>query len=185
MIASYLVAIVKCLQVCLMTSPRNVLFPRSVLFLCTGNSARSILAEAILRHYGAGRYDAFSAGSMPAGVPNPAAIATLESRGLDHGFARSKSWDEFAGDEATAMDLVIKVCANAAGETCPVWPGHPHTAHWGVEDPAAVTGSQEDIMAAFAVTYDQMKARIDALLALEDAPIADLMPQIRTIGDLP
>ena len=162
-----------------MTSPRNVLF------LCTGNSARSILAEAILRHYGRGRYQGFSAGSMPAGVPNPAAIATLESRGLDHSFARSKSWDEFAGAGADRMDLVITVCANAAGETCPVWPGHPCTAHWGVDDPAAVTGSQQDIMAAFAVTYDQMKSRIDALLALGEAPVADLLPQIRDIGDLP
>jgi arsenate reductase len=159
--------------------------PRNVLFLCTGNSARSILAEAILRHDGKGRYQAFSAGSMPTGTPNPAAIATLQARGLDHSFARSKSWDEFAGDTAADIDLVITVCANAAGEVCPVWPGHPYTAHWGVEDPAAVTGSRQDIMAAFAVTYDQMKARIDALLALGDAPLADLMPQIHTIGELP
>ena len=162
-----------------MTSPRNVLF------LCTGNSARSLLAEAILRHYGTGRYQAFSAGSMPAGTPNPAAIAILEARGLDHSFARSKSWDEFAGADAIPMDLVITVCANAAGEVCPVWPGHPHAAHWGVEDPAVVTGSQQDIMAAFSVTYDQMKARIDALLSLEDAALADLMPKIREIGNLP
>lgn len=162
-----------------MTSPRNVLF------LCTGNSARSILAEAILRHYGTGRYQAFSAGSMPAGTPNPAAIATLRAHGLDHSFARSKSWDEFAGAAAIPMDLVITVCANAAGEVCPVWPGHPHTAHWGVEDPAAVTGSQQDVMDAFSVTYDQMKARVDALLALEEAPLADLMPKIREIGNLP
>jgi len=162
-----------------MTSPRNVLF------LCTGNSARSILAEAILRHYGTGRYQAFSAGSMPAGTPNTAAIATLRAHGLDHSFARSKSWDEFAGAAAIPMDLVITVCANAAGEVCPVWPGHPHTAHWGVEDPAAVTGSQQDIMDAFSTTYDQMKARVDALLALEEAPLADLMPKIREIGNLP
>lgn len=162
-----------------MTSPRNVLF------LCTGNSARSILAEAILRHRGDGRYQAFSAGSMPSGMPNPAAIATLEAHGLDHSFARSKSWDEFAGDAAARMDLVITVCANAAGEVCPIWPGHPHTAHWGVEDPAAVTGSREDVMAAFAVTYEQMKVRVDALLALEQVPLAELMPQIRAIGDLP
>ena len=159
--------------------------PRNVLFLCTGNSARSILAEAILRHYGTGSYHAYSAGSMPTGMPNPAAIATLEARGIDHSFARSKSWDEFAGPDADAMDIVITVCANAAGETCPVWPGHPHTAHWGVEDPAAVTGSRDDIMAAFAVTYDQMKARVDALLALGDAPVEDMMPAIRAIGELP
>ena len=162
-----------------MTSPRNVLF------LCTRNSARSILAEAILRHLGAGRYRAFSAGSMPAGVPNPAAIATLQARGLDHSFARSKSWDEFAGDDAVTMDLVITVCANAAGEVCPLWPGHPHTVHWGVEDPAAVIGSRQDIMTAFSLTYDQMKARVEALLALDEAPLPDLMPQIREIGNLP
>ena len=162
-----------------MTSPRNVLF------LCTGNSARSILAEAILRHHGGGRYRAFSAGSMPAGTPNPAAIATLEAHGLDHSFARSKSWDEFVGDAAAPMDLVVTVCANAAGEVCPVWPGHPYTVHWGVEDPAAVVGSRQDVMAAFSVTYDQMKARVDALLALGEAPLADLMPKIREIGKLP
>ncbi|MEK9960340.1 MAG: arsenate reductase ArsC [Rhodobiaceae bacterium] len=162
-----------------MTSPRNVLF------LCTGNSARSILAEAILRHHGAGRYDAFSAGSQPAGGPNPAALATLRARGLAHGFARSKSWNEFAGAGAPRMDLIITVCASAAGEVCPVWPGHPHTAHWGVEDPAVITGSEADILAGFAITFDQMKARIDALLALGDAPLAALMPAIRRIGDLP
>ena len=143
-----------------MTSPRNVLF------LCTGNSARSILAEAILRHYGGGRYWAFSAGSMPAGTPNLAAIATLEAHGLDHSFVRSKSWNEFAGDAAAPMDLVVTVCSNAAGEVCPVWPGYPHTVHWGVEDPALVVGSREHVMAAFFVTYDQMKARVDALLGL-------------------
>ena len=90
--------------------------------------SRPLRAEAILRHYGTGRYNACSAGSMPTGMPNPAAIATLEARGIDHSFARSKSWDEFAGPDAEAMDIVITVCANAAGETCPVWPGHPHTA---------------------------------------------------------
>ena len=161
-----------------MTSPRNVLF------LCTGNSARSILAEAIPRWDGAGRYAAFSAGSQPTGAPNPAALATLRARGLEHDFARSKSWDEFAGVGAEPMDLIITVCASAAGEVCPVWPGHPHTAHWGVADPAAVTGSQADILAAFAVTFDQMKVRIDALLALGDAPVAELLPAIRRIGEM-
>ena len=161
-----------------MTSPRNVLF------LCTGNSARSILAEAILRWDGAGRYAAFSAGSQPTGAPNPAALATLRARGREHDFARSKSWDEFAGVGAEPMDLIITVCASAAGEVCPVWPGHPHTAHWGVADPAAVTGSQADILAAFVVTFDQMKVRIDALLALGDAPVAELLPAIRRIGEM-
>ena len=158
--------------------------PRNVLFLCTGNSARSILAEAILRHYGTGRYNACSAGSMPTGMPNPAAIDTLEARGIDRSFARLKSWDEFVGPNADAMDIVITVCANTAGETCPVWPGHPHTAHWGVEDPAAVTGSRDEIMAAFAVTFEQMKARVDALLALDDALAEDMMPAIRTIREM-
>jgi len=162
-----------------MTSPRNVLF------LCTGNSARSILAEAILRHKGAGRYTGFSAGSQPTGAPNPAALATLKARGLDDGFARSKSWDEFAGDGAPHMDLIITVCASAAGEVCPIWPGHPHTAHWGVDDPAAIIGSEEEILAGFAVTFEQMTARIDALLALGDAPVDDLLPAIRRIGVLP
>ena len=162
-----------------MTSPRNVLF------LCTGNSARSILAEAILRRDGVGRYAAFSAGSQPTGTPNPAALATLRARGLDHGFARSKSWHEFAAPEAPRMDLIITVCASAAGEVCPVWPGHPHSAHWGVEDPATVTGSEAEILAAFAVTFDQMTARIEALLALGDAPVGELLPEIRRIGDLP
>ena len=158
---------------------------RNVLFLCTGNSARSILAEAILRHEGAGRYNAFSAGSQPTGAPNPAALATLQARGLDHDFARSKSWDEFAGAGASRMDLIITVCASAAGEVCPIWPGHPHTAHWGVDDPAAITGSEADILAGFAVAFDRMTARIDALLALGDAPVAELLPAIRRIGDLP
>jgi len=106
-------------------------------------------------------------------------------RGLDHGFARSKSWNEFANADAPKMDLIITVCASAAGEVCPVWPGHPHSAHWGVADPAAMTGSAADILAGFAVTFDQMKARIDALLALGDAPVSELMPAIRRIGDLP
>ena len=159
--------------------------PHNVLFLCTGNSARSILAEAILRRKGAGRYAAFSAGSQPTGAPNPAALATLRARGLEHDFARSKSWDEFAGVGAVPMDLIITVCASAAGEVCPVWPGHPHTAHWGVEDPAAVTGDKADILAAFATTFDQMEARIDALLALGDAPVAELMPAIHRIGEMP
>jgi len=153
-------------------------------FFVHRQSARSILAEAIPRWDGAGRYAAFSAGSQPTGAPNPAALATLRARGLEHDFARSKSWDEFAGVGAEPMDLIITVCASAAGEVCPVWPGHPHTAHWGVADPAAVTGSQADILAAFAVTFDQMKVRIDALLALGDAPVAELLPAIRRIGEM-
>jgi arsenate reductase len=112
-------------------------------------------------------------------------LATLQARGLDHDFARSKSWDEFAGAGASRMDLIITVCASAAGEVCPIWPGHPHTAHWGVDDPAAITSSEADILARFAVAFDRMTARIDALLALGDAPVAELLPAIRRIGDLP
>ena len=126
----------------------------NLLFLCTGNSARSLIAEGVLRQLGGNAFNAFSAGSRPTGKPNPHAIAVLRQHDIDTGFARSKSWDEFAGPDADTMDIVITVCANAAGETCPVWPGHPHTAHWGVEDPAAVTGSCDDIMAAFAVTFE-------------------------------
>jgi arsenate reductase len=113
---------------------------RNVLFLCTGNSARSLIAEALLNRAGAGRYRAFFAGSWPKGEPHPAAIALLEEQGLDVTGLRSKSWDEFAEPHAPKMDLVITVCDSAAGETCPVWPGHPATAHWGIEDPAAVEG---------------------------------------------
>lgn len=158
--------------------------PRNVLFLCTGNSARSILAEALLRHHGGKRYTAYSAGSKPSGTPHWGAIETLSSQHIEHGFARSKSWDEFAGDAAPSMDLIITVCANAAGEVCPIWPGHPNTAHWGVEDPAAVTGSREEVLHAFAHTYDQMKRRVEALLALGDGPVESMIDDIRAIGNL-
>ena len=143
---------------------------KNVLFLCTGNSARSVIAEGILRAQGDGRFAAFSAGSQPTGTPNLGAIAILDAHGIATDFARSKSWDEFSDDASDTMHLIITVCANAAGETCPIWPGHPATAHWGVEDPAAVTGDEAAIQAAFAKTYEQMNARIAALLALsEDA----------------
>ena len=158
---------------------------QNVLFLCTSNSARSILAEALLRHFGKGLYNAYSAGSKPSGTPHWGAIETLSLQDIEHGFARSKSWDEFADDGAPQMDLIVTVCANAAGEVCPVWPGHPNTAHWGVEDPAAVTGSRQDVLDAFAHTYDQMKRRVEALLALGDGPVESLMDDIRAIGDLP
>lgn len=158
---------------------------RKILFLCTGNSARSILAEALLRHLGESRYCAFSAGSKPSGTPHWGAIETLSRLHIEHDFARSKSWDEFAADDAPQMDLIVTVCANAAGEACPIWPGHPNTAHWGVEDPAAVTGSRQDVLDAFAHTYDQMKRRVEALLALGDNPVESMMDEIRAIGDLP
>src|SRR5205085_4486821 len=114
--------------------------PRNVLFLCTGNSARSILAEAILNRDGGGRFRAWSAGSFPKGAVHPMALALLAGHGVDKSGLRSKSWDEFLGDEAPVFDHVITVCDNAAGEVCPIWPGHPARAHWSIPDPAAVEG---------------------------------------------
>jgi len=136
----------------------------NVLILCTGNSARSILAEAILNRDGAGRVRAWSAGSYPTGVVNPAAIRLLEGKGMAARGYRSKSWDEFAAPGAPEMDLVVTVCSAAAGETCPVWPGAPLRAHWGIDDPAAAPPDQ--IAMAFQIAYHQLSARINALLAL-------------------
>jgi protein-tyrosine-phosphatase len=138
---------------------------KNVLFLCTGNSARSILAEAYLNHAGAGRVRAYSAGSRPGGTVNPLAVELLRARGIDPGEPRSKSWDEFAAPGAPRMDLVVTVCDSAAGEACPVWPGAPARAHWGVDDPAAAQGSHERRRAAFAKAFADLKARIDAWLA--------------------
>lgn len=136
----------------------------SILFLCTGNSARSILAEALANHLGQGRIQAHSAGSFPKGAPHPMALAVLEERGMA-GDYRSKSWNEFAGPGAPPIDIVITVCDNAAGETCPIFPGRAVKAHWGIPDPAAVDG--EGQRAAFETAYDQMYARITALLELD------------------
>ncbi len=136
---------------------------RNVLFLCTGNSARSILAEAILNARGAGRFRAFSAGSRPAGRVHPAALRQLEQAGLPTAGLRSKGWDEFAAPGAPAMDLIITVCDNAAREPCPVWPGHPAAAHWSTPDPAAAAG---DLAGAFGDAYALLDRRITALLAL-------------------
>ena len=133
--------------------------PINLLFLCTGNSARSLIAEGVLRQLGGKAFNAFSAGSHPTGKPNPHAIAVLRQHDIDTGFARSKSWDEFAGADAPHLDLVITVCDNAAGETCPIWPGRPATAHWGLPDPAAVDGPQQAITAAFLATYDELALR--------------------------
>ena len=156
---------------------------KQVLFLCTGNSARSLIAEGILRHYGADYYHAMSAGSRPTGRPNPGAISILQKRGIDTNFARSKSWDEFAAPYEGSIDIVITVCGNAADETCPVWPGHPVTAHWGVDDPAVVLTPAEAVAAAFAKTYDEMYRRIMAFLALDTSLHHSLwQAELRSIG---
>ena len=141
---------------------------RTVLVLCTGNSARSILGEAIINRLGAPRYRAVSAGSKPTGRPNPFAIALLAAKGYDTGFARSKSWDEFAGRDEPAIDIVITVCDSAAAETCPYWPGPPVSAHWGLPDPAAVIGTDAEIAAAFAQTYTALDSRVTAMMRLPD-----------------
>ncbi|WP_249694939.1 arsenate reductase ArsC [Stappia sp. WLB 29] len=143
----------------------------NVLFLCTGNSARSILAEAILSRDGQGRFKAFSAGSQPKGEVHPQALALLTKLNHDTGFARSKSWEEFAGPDAPVMDFVFTVCDNAAGEACPVWPGQPMTAHWGVPDPAAVEGTASEVAFAFADAYRMLATRISIFTAL---PLASL-----------
>ena len=139
--------------------------PFRVLVLCTGNSARSILGEALFNHLGNGRIQAFSAGSQPSGKINPVALETLEKHGIPLPEARSKSWDEFAGTDAPKIDFIFTVCASAAGETCPIWPGHPTTAHWGIADPAHVeplAARQE----AFELAYQLLHQRIDAFVKL-------------------
>ncbi len=143
----------------------------NVLFLCTGNSARSILAEAILNHTGKGRFRAFSAGSHPAGRVNPFAVELLAKQGLEVADLRSKNWDEFAAAGAPHIDFVFTVCDNAAGEVCPVWPGKPMTAHWGIEDPAAVEGSDDDKRRAFSKAFAEMNRRISLFINL---PLAKL-----------
>ncbi len=138
----------------------------NVLFLCTGNSARSILAEAILNHRGAPTFRGFSAGSHPTGRVNPYALQELEASGLPTAGARSKSWEEFAKPGAAKMLFVFTVCDNAANETCPIWPGQPMTAHWGVPDPAAVDGSPDQIARAFRETFVTLDRRIALFLSL-------------------
>jgi len=138
----------------------------NVLFLCTGNSARSILGEALLNHVGNGRFRAFSAGSTPKGQVHPTTLAVLTDAGIATDGLRSKSWEEFAGPDAQPMDFVFTVCDNAAGETCPIWPGQPMTAHWGIEDPAAVAGSAFQQRAAFEDALRFMRNRIAAFINL-------------------
>ncbi|MBL0934456.1 MAG: arsenate reductase ArsC [Rhizobiaceae bacterium] len=138
----------------------------NVLFLCTANSARSILAEAILNQLGAGRFKAYSAGSFPRGSVHPFALELLSGMKIDTGFARSKSWDEFAEPHAPQMDFIFTVCDDAAGEACPVWPGHPMTAHWGIPDPARADGSDAERHLAFAEAYRMLANRISVFTAL-------------------
>lgn len=148
--------------------------PHHVLFLCTGNSARSILAESLLNHLGQGRFRAFSAGSHPAGAVHPLALELLRQEGLPIANLRSKSWDEYAAPGAPPIDFIFTVCGNAAGETCPVWPGKPTSAHWGIPDPAAVEGSESERRKAFRIAFDSLAARIRRFVAL---PVQTLEPE--------
>jgi len=138
----------------------------NVLFLCTANSARSIMAEALLNHLGEGRFRAYSAGSTPAGTVHPQALDLLVRNRFPVEGLRSKSWDEFAQPEAPAMDFVLTVCDNAAGEVCPLWPGQPVSAHWGVADPSAVRGSESEVHQAFLNAFITLRTRIGLLLEL-------------------
>ena len=158
--------------------------PFNVLFLCTGNSARSIIAEAILNKIGAGRFRAYSAGSQPKGQVNPHTIALLKGLGFDTSSFRSKSWTEFAKPGAPKLDFIFTVCDNAAGETCPVWPGQPMTAHWGIPDPAEAQGTPAEIAQAFAVAYRMLNQRIGIFIALPIASLDQLTLQgrLRDIG---
>ena len=159
----------------------------NILILCTGNSARSILAEALFNALGAGRVHAFSAGSHPSGRVHPFAIEQVQALGYSVDNLRSKSWDEFAQPGAPPMDFIVTVCDHAAGETCPLWPGHPVTVHWGVPDPAAVVGTDEEKRAAFARTVQQLRRRVELFLSL---PLATLdrnaiASKMRAIGSEP
>lgn len=156
----------------------------NVLFLCTGNSARSIMAEKMMEHWGKGKFKAYSAGSHPSGKVNPFAIQLLQSRGLSTEGLRSKSWDEFAVAGAPQFDFIFTVCDNAAGETCPVWLGHPMTAHWGVEDPAAVEGSDDEKIRAFRriCSYLENRIKLFAALPLEKLDNMRIKQELDAIG---
>jgi len=149
----------------------------NLLFLCTGNSARSILAEALLNHWGGGRFRAWSAGSFPTGCVNPLALELLAHMKIPAAGARSKSWDELAAPGGVAFDFVITVCDKAAGEVCPIWPGQPMTAHWGVDDPAAVAGSDVEKMLAFRDAFRALEHRIRIFVSLPFASLDRLRLQ--------
>lgn len=155
-----------------------------VLILCTGNSARSVMAEGLFNMLGKGRFQAFSAGSQPTGKVNPFALEILEKNGYDISGLRSKSWDEFAQADAPVMDFIFTVCDNAAGETCPIWLGHPQTGHWGFADPAAVEGSDVEKRAAFSQIYRQIARRIELFinLPLEKLDRQAIKQEIEQIG---
>jgi arsenate reductase len=158
----------------------------NVLFLCTGNSARSIIAEALMNREGEGRFRAFSAGSMPTGKVNPHTVPIVEALGFSASAFRSKSWDEFAAPGAPPLDFIFTVCDNAAGEVCPIWPGQPMSAHWGIPDPAAVQGSEAEIAAAFGETARLLRNRIGLFL---DLPLASLdrmslQTRLKAIGQI-
>jgi arsenate reductase len=172
---------------CELLRKMNAERPFNVLFLCTGNSARSILAESLLNHWGRDRFRAYSAGSFPKGQVHPLAIDLLKRTNLPSEGFRSKSWDEFAAPGAPPIDFIFTVCDNAAGEVCPVWPGKPMTAHWGIEDPAAAEGSDAEKAFAFRKALKELETRIKLLVQL---PIASLDPmtlreQLRAIGQHP
>ena len=158
----------------------------NVLFLCTGNTARSILAEGILRKEGAGHFKAFSAGSQPKGVVNPLALKVLGAYGYPTDDYRSKSWDEFASPNAPEMDFVFTVCDSAAGEACPYFPGQPMTAHWGIPDPAAIVGTLIEQEAAFVTAFKQMKSRISVFtsLPIKSLDSLTLKKELHSIGPL-
>jgi len=160
--------------------------PFSVLVLCTGNSARSILGEAILGALGRGRVVSYSAGSKPKGVPHPGALRLLKRKGIDTAKFRSKSWNEFTGPDAPPIDLAITVCGNAAGEACPVFMGAPLKAHWGLPDPADVEGSDAKVDSAFEQTWHLLEMRVQALLTLpfETMERAELLKELGQIGQM-
>ena len=158
----------------------------NVLFICTGNSARSIIAESLLNQLGGGKFRAYSAGSHPAGFVNPKALELLERNRFRTGNLRSKNWEEFAGPDAPQMDFVLTVCDKAAGEVCPVWPGQPMSAHWGVEDPATVTGTPAQIEKAFADAFMVLQRRIALFLnlPLEKLERLSLLKELQKIGQV-
>ena len=160
--------------------------PFNVLFLCTGNSARSIIAEVILNKLAPGKFHAYSAGSQPKGQVNPHTIQLLQSLGYDTSDLRSKSWNEFAKAGAPVLDFVFTVCDNAAGETCPVWPGQPMTAHWGVPDPAEATGSPAEFALAFKDAYRMLNQRIGIFTALPIRSLdrLSLLKRLKEIGNM-